>query len=96
MEKPGRPKGQPKTGGRTAGTPNKKTISFSEELEASGFNLSKAIVNLYNNTDNENIKLHLIELVAKYKVAIPKYKEIEEEPVQDEQSSSADILTIIK
>lgn len=93
--KAGKPKGLPKSGGRTAGTPNKKTASFSEELENKGFSLAEAIVNLFNSTTNESIKLHLIELVAKHKLPIPKQKEQEDEELE-ETTTTTDILKVIK
>jgi hypothetical protein len=41
----GKPMGLPKTGGRTKGTPNKRTIGFGETLEARGINLLDEILN---------------------------------------------------
>jgi hypothetical protein len=94
----GRPKGFPKSGGRTKGTPNKKSKVFSDELESNGFDLAKSIVELFKTTQNESIKLSLIELVTKYKVPVPKSIDlpIESEPQEESEDSTEDLITLIK
>lgn len=64
-----------KTGGRQPGTPNKKTQLFADALDAAGFDIATAIVNLFDQTNDEYIKLSLIGLALKYRVPIPKPKE---------------------
>jgi hypothetical protein len=43
---PGRPKGLPKTGGRRAGTPNRKTLGFQARLMAAGASPEEAAAKL--------------------------------------------------
>lgn len=92
----GRKPGTPKTGGREAGTPNKKTLVFAEAIEAAGFNLEQAIVSLFNSTSDEYIKLALINMVAKYKLPVPKPREVDVEDEDDSNpvSESVNILAL--
>lgn len=76
-----------KTGGRKKGTPNKKTVSFRQALNEQGFDVSESMVSLYSSTDNDSIKLAIIELALKYSQPVPKAKE-ENNP--DEEDSSED------
>ena len=92
---PGRPKGLPKSGGRAPGSPNKKTLSFAQELDAHGFNIAGNIAALYKTTKDINTKIRLIELAAKYRLAIPT---AQDEPVvsyQQGPQQPSDILKIV-
>lgn len=97
----GRPKGIPKTGGRVKGTPNKRTISFTQELEEMNFSLAEATINLFITTENDSIKLQCLELIAKHSLPIPKAIEVTEDPeetVEDSTTelSNEELLKIVK
>lgn len=53
-----------KTGGRTKGTPNKKTLVLLDEL--GDFNPVKELKNLFKITDDEDIKLKICLDLMKY------------------------------
>lgn len=57
--------------GRKKGTPNKVTSSFRQALAASGFDLAAAAVKLFKSTQDENIKVKMLELIAKYTQVVP-------------------------
>lgn len=60
----GKKKGSPKTGGRQKGTPNKKTLEFSEALGS--FNPVGALVEIYNQCEDWGIKLGAVKEMLKY------------------------------
>lgn len=95
--KPGKPKGLPKSGGRTKGTVNKRTEVFAEAIEQIGFGLPERIKNLYESTNDEYIKLALINLVVKYVHPVPKPREVDTDEVDvssPEEFTPAKILQI--
>lgn len=57
-------KSRKKTGGRQKGTPNKKTLEFVDALGS--FNPAKALVDLYETTEDDNIKLGCLKEMLKY------------------------------
>lgn len=69
--KPGKPKNLPKSGGRTAGTPNKKTLSFANELDSLGFSIPEKIIELYELAPDVTTKIEVVKLAAKYRLPIP-------------------------
>lgn len=77
----GRPKGQPKVGGRKKGVPNKtpamKPLRVS--LAELGFSLGDEIIKLYAAAD-DNMKLKLLQLITQYTQVAPK-EETKEEPI---------------
>lgn len=60
----GKKKGSPKTGGRQKGTPNKKTLEFSEALGS--FDPVGALVEIYNQCGDWGIKLGAVKEMLKY------------------------------
>jgi hypothetical protein len=57
-------KGRIKTGGRTKGTPNKKTSEFAELVKE--FGTVEKMIKLYNRTSKEEIKLAILKEFLKY------------------------------
>lgn len=69
-----RPIGLAKTGGRKAGTPNKKTLSLQESLEANDFNLVDKLLELYPYLDTDKQAYTLLQLLS---YVYPKRKSVE-------------------
>jgi hypothetical protein len=69
----GRPKGTEKTGGRTKGTPNKKTLNFIDEL--GNFKPVQELLNLFAYTQDDNLKFAIIKEILKY--VYPQRKAVE-------------------
>lgn len=89
---------KPKTGGRKKGTPNKATTEFRALVNLSGFILPNEIVTLYRDTDNEFIKLKLLELMAQYSYPKPKGEEPDHEAGEENDNqviTIADVLNIV-
>lgn len=76
---PGRPKGTtgtPKTGGRKKGTPNKRTRSIEEKLEALGCDPIAGMAAIANNENNsQELRLSAYKEVAQY--VAPKRRAVE-------------------
>lgn len=70
----GRSKGTRKTGGRKAGTPNKKTLAFQDFLSEIDFSLPKRIMEILPSLKEDKQVEVLIKLMA---YAYPKYRSIE-------------------
>lgn len=93
-KKQGKPKGAPKSGGRTAGTPNKKTIYLKDILSASGFEYGKAFSDAFSELPaNERMKI-LLDMV---KFIAPELNP-KDAPVDTIESGfdQTDILKIVK
>lgn len=74
-----------KTGGRKAGTPNKKTQKFSETLARLEFDVAEEAVKLFNDkTLSIDVRLKLLEMLATY--SHPKPRELANEPEQPSQA----------
>ena len=58
----GKPKGLPKTGGRSKGTPNKRTLMFAEMLEAKGLDVIKEMKRAID-SDNVDMFRALTDLI---------------------------------
>lgn len=84
-------KSRKKTGGRTKGTPNKKTSSFQDALESQGFSVPESMVKLFNSTQDDRIKLSIIELSLKYSLPVPKPKEENPEDSDDSLDEMTDV-----
>lgn len=86
-----------KTGGRKAGTLNKKTIFLSEEFQKVGFNWGEAFQEAWQ--ANETSKLRVLVELLPFLVAKLKEREVEtdEDESQEENSSveTADLLKMI-
>jgi len=61
-----RPKGTPKTGGRKAGTPNKRTFDATALAERLGYDPLEAMIELARTTRDEGIKVACHRECAKY------------------------------
>ena len=75
----------------------KSSVSFSEDLERLSFNLAEKLVETFNVAESIPDKIRLLELIAKYRIPIPKSIEIidsEEESLPEELETS--ILNIVK
>jgi hypothetical protein len=69
----GRPKGYPKTGGRTKGTPNKATASFKEKLDTSEFDVATELIKYYKTADMpQDLRLKALQLLLEYSQYKPK------------------------
>lgn len=75
------PKGHPKYGGRTKGTPNKKTQSLFDKCEAHGFDPFEALLEMAQENIDPQIKLGALKEVCSY--LYPKRKAIEHSGLTD-------------
>ena len=66
-------KGKKKTGGRQKGTPNNKTRELMEVLGS--FNPAEKLIEIYNNTKNEELKAGICRDLLKY--VYPQRKAVE-------------------
>ena len=93
----GRPKGQPKLGGRKKGTPNKvpamKPLRIS--LQEQGFNLGDEIIKLYATAD-DNMKLKLLQLITQYTQVAPKEEIVQPTEATDSQVDTDALLKAVK
>lgn len=66
-------KGQPRApnAGRKKGTPNKVTTSLRQQVATLAFDLGAAAIDLFNNSEDESIKVKMLELIAKYTQVVP-------------------------
>ena len=97
IRKRGKPKGLPKTGGRTKGTPNKASTKWSEVLDAESFCIPEQAIKMFmDKTTPPNIKFSILQFLATYTTASIKPKESEQEDeTQSENKEPADILSIV-
>ena len=72
-------KGHKKTGGRKKGTPNKKTAQFKDKL--GNFDTVKELKNLFNSTDDANLKFSICKEFLKYEY--PQRKAVDIETTDD-------------
>lgn len=92
MFKKGDPK--PPGSGMKKGQKIKSSVSFAGDLERLGFNLADKLVEVFNETQDVATKVRLLELVARYRIPVPKMaEEVVEEPINDK---AGDILSIVK
>jgi hypothetical protein len=93
MFKKGDPK--PPGSGMRKGQKIRTSVSFADDLERLGFNLADKLVEVFNSTSDVAMQVRLLELIAKYRVPVPKAAESvpEEAPVDE---TSADVLAIVK
>lgn len=95
-----RPKGTPKTGGRTKGTPNKATKTFGDVLSAKSFSIPEEAINLFQQTPDLNLKFKILQFLAEYshskvKEAEPKAPDAPtDSPLSD--ASTAELLKFVK
>jgi hypothetical protein len=93
MFKKGDPK--PPGSGMKKGQKIKSSVSFADDLERLNFNLADKLVEVFNSTTDVAMQVRLLELIAKYRVPVPKATEpVPEEVPVDE--ASADVLAIVK
>lgn len=71
----GIPQGRPKTGGRKAGVPNKKTQDLMEKCEAQGFDPFQAMINIAIHSNDPNFKFSALKEICQY--IYPKRKALE-------------------
>lgn len=83
----GRPKGYPKSGGRKKGTPNKNRLKIQDELERFNFNVVEEAIKLFQENDDINVKLKIIDLLSRHSLPTPK-------PVDLETGSSDQVIEI--
>jgi hypothetical protein len=88
-----------KTGGRTRGSPNKNTLKFRELIENTKIDIAIEAVKLYQETENESIKLKILIFLAEYTYSKP--KPIEDTNPEDESNTSdnlseSELLKVIK
>lgn len=91
-----RPKGLPKTGGRKAGTPNKRTVVLKEELERVGFDWQVEFQKAYSASETFKCKI-LVDLLPYLTVKLKEQESKEDDenvPVTD--ASTEDLLNVIK
>lgn len=90
--KPGDKK--PPGSGMKRGQRIKSSVSFAEDLERLGFNLADKLVEVFNQTQDITTRVRLLELVAKYRIPVPKTaEEVVEQPIDD---VAGDVLSIVK
>lgn len=91
-----RPKGLPKTGGRKAGTPNKRTVVLKEELERVGFDWQVEFQKAYSSSETFKCKI-LVDLLPYLTVKL-KEQEVKEEfeDLVEVQASTEDLLKVIE
>lgn len=86
-KKTGRPKGSPKTGGRTKKTANKKaenSISIKTALDRAGFDFGKEFKNLYQRFRMNGEYGRMLEMLKMVKASMyPNIKEAMELPEDD-------------
>lgn len=87
-----KPMGLPKSGGRKAGTPNKKSIWLREELEKAEINWGEQFKASLEVLDYERAKI----LISLLPYLNPRIKERDSEAESEESSEQSSILEIIK
>ena len=90
--KPGDKK--PPGSGMKKGQKIKSSVSFAEDLQRLNFNLADKLVEVFNETTDVATRVRLLELVARYRIPVPKMaEEVVEGPIDDK---AGDILSIVK
>jgi hypothetical protein len=87
-----KPIGSPKTGGRSKGTPNKKSQFLSDVFERHGIDLGDELVRIYKQSVFSEEKLQIIYKVLDY--CYPKRKAIENDSDEDNSNAPQVILTM--
>ena len=87
----GKPRGSPKTGGRTKGTPNRKTALLHELIADAGFDIGHALAETFDKADIDQ-KIEILKLLLNH---FPRAKEIDipidstpPEPITPEQAKT--------
>ena len=94
--KPGKPKGLPKSGGRAKGTPNKASSRWSEVLEAKSFSIAEEAIGMFKDENTPpNIKFQILQFLAQYTTAAIKPREDESENPEELNQPATDILTLV-
>lgn len=84
----GRPPGQPKTGGRVAGTPNRATVALREKLAALGCDPVAELVDIAKKPGTEiGFKVSVYALLLRHTVPTP--KPIDDSNVDDATTNSS-------
>lgn len=65
------PKGHPRYGGRKKGTPNKRSLAALEIFEANDFDPVQKLIDIYNATDDESIRLSASTALLPYRHSKP-------------------------
>lgn len=97
-DKGGRPPGYPKSGGRQAGTPNKRSLWLSEKLEEVQFDFAVEFKKAFD--ANDFTKVAALQSLLPY--LAPKFKERDPEPAGSGEAPpmasipTADLLAIAK
>lgn len=97
----GKPPGGIKYGGRAKGTPNKRSLAFGLVLEETGFSIPEKAIELFNSTQDDNLKFKLLEFMSSY--SRPKIKDQEFIATDDSSAelasankSDSELLSLIK
>lgn len=61
-----------KGSGRKLGVKNKRTLAFLETCDDNGFIIVEEFIKLFQETDNENLKLEILKEMSKYSYTVPK------------------------
>lgn len=85
----GRPVGLPKTGGRVAGTPNKKSLIFRERLEAAGCDIHQVLAEALLTKDHETVA----SIASLLPYLAPRLKEVIETKDDSAPDVSPDLST---
>lgn len=64
--KPGRPKGQPKTGGRKPGSLNKKNVRVRDQFAMQGFDFAEEFIKCYDKLDHPVLQLQVLLKMAPF------------------------------
>jgi hypothetical protein len=101
--KPGKPKGSPKTGGRKKGTPNRNSLRLREDLNALDFHLTQKFIDLYNDpATTTDQKLAILQNLSKYCFPVLKETTQLEAPAEPsaeparEKPTDAEVLTLLR
>jgi len=87
-----RPIGLPKTGGRTKGTPNKRTLEFRAILEEAGFSIPRKALELYAKAEERNdldLTFKILDFMAAY--VHSKFKNVDDDA---EEGTTAQLMDI--
>lgn len=90
--KTGRPPGIPKTGGRQAGTPNKKTYWLRQILEENDFDWGRDFATSMRVSDYERVKI-LIDLLPYLNPKVEP-KALEDDSTQDDLNVNINLKTL--
>ena len=99
-KKPGKKPGSSKSGGRTKGTPNKNTLKFKELIANTNIDIAAEAVKLFQNSDNESIRLKVLIFLAEYTYSKPKPTEdtveSDELEILSYETSNEDLIKLVK